>query len=184
MAATSIRSVARAALDRDCIADGWQQRMGWLFDCDRERTYTRNLTNMQCAARKLVVIGALLLAGAVTAHASQPSKPIESAHRAGPNGLEGWIENTPFAHGQRYPTTLVIAQRGRVIRRIKGDPFVWKWRFWEDGKQVVYQTGSLHFNLSCIRVDLSSGRQLANDDCYRELTDAAPAWEKALQDAR
>lgn len=139
---------------------------------------------MQCAGRRLAMIGMLLLAGAAMAQTSQPNKPIESAHRAGPNGLEGWTENHPLSDGQSYPTTLVIAQRRHVIRRIKGDPFVWRWMFRKNGKQVAYQTGSLHFNLSCVLVDLASGRQLANDDCYRELTDAAPAWEKALQDAR
>jgi len=62
--------------------------------------------------------------------------------------------------------------------------FTWGWMFWENGKQVAYRTGSLHFNMWCILVDISSGRQLANHYCYRELADAAPPWEKALQDAR
>lgn len=133
---------------------------------------------------RLAMFGMLLLAGAAMAHTSQPNKPIESVHRVGPNGLEGWVESHQLAGGQDYPTTLVIAQQGHVIRRISGDPFVWRWMFVENGKQVAYQTGSVHFNLWCVLVDLSSGRQLANHDCYGELNNAAPAWEKALQDSR
>jgi len=125
-----------------------------------------------------------LFASAASAQASRAHKPIESAHRVGPNGLESWTESYPFADGQSYPTTLVIAKGRHVIRRIKGDPFVWRWMFWENGKQVAYQTGSLHFNMSCVLVDISSGRQLANHDCYRELADTAPTWEKALQNAK
>lgn len=130
------------------------------------------------------MIGMLVLTGAAMAQTSPPSKPIEPTHRAGPNGLEGWTKSDRFSDGQTYPTTLVIARRRHVIRRIQGDPFVWRWMFWENGKQVAYQTGSLHFNLQCVLVDLSSGRQLESHDCYGELADTAPAWEKALQDAR
>uniref|UniRef100_UPI003F491B1C hypothetical protein n=1 Tax=Cupriavidus yeoncheonensis TaxID=1462994 RepID=UPI003F491B1C len=129
------------------------------------------------------MIGVLLLAGAALAQTSPANKPIESTHRAGQNGLEGWIESYPFEDGQSYPTTLVVAQGRHVIRRIKGDPFVWRWMFWENEKQVAYQTGSLHFNLWCVLVDIPSGRELAHHDCYRELADDAPAWVKSLQDA-
>ncbi|WP_157128528.1 hypothetical protein [Cupriavidus sp. USMAA2-4] len=130
------------------------------------------------------MIGMLLLAGAALAQASRADKPVESAHRAGPKGLEGWTESYPLADGQSYPSTLVIAKRRHVIRRIQGDPFVWRWVFWEKGKQVAYETGSLHFNMACRLVDIPSGRQLANLDCYRELAEDAPAWEKALRDAK
>lgn len=131
------------------------------------------------------MIGMLVLSGAALAHQpSQADTPSESAHRAGPNGLEGWTVIYPSPDGRGYPTTLVIAQRGHVVRRIQGDPLVWKWMFWENGNQVAYQTGSLHFNMACVLVDIASGRQLANLDCYRELAEDAPAWEKALQGAQ
>lgn len=139
---------------------------------------------MRCIDKRLAVIGMLLLTGAALAQASRANKPIESAHRAGPNGLEGWTESHQSSDGQSYPDTLVIAQRRHVIRRIKGDPFVWGWMFWDHGKQVAYETGSLHFNMQCKLVDIASGRQLADHDCYRELAEDAPAWEKALQDTR
>lgn len=115
------------------------------------------------------------------AKTSGANKPVESAHRPGPNGLESWTESYRFADGQRYPTELVIARRGHVIRRIRGNPFVWKWMFWENGKQVAYESGSLHFNLNCTLVDIVSGRELATHDCFSELSEDAPKWEKALQ---
>lgn len=49
---------------------------------------------------------------------------------------------------------------------------------------VAYQAGSLHFNMRCTLVDITSGRQLVNHDCYRELPEEAPAWEKTLRDAQ
>ena len=102
---------------------------------------------MQYTGRRLATISMLLLAGTALAQTSRADKPIESAHRAGPNGLEGWTESFPLADGQSVPANLVIAQRRHVIRRIEGDPFVWRWMFWENGKQVAYETGSLHFNM-------------------------------------
>lgn len=126
----------------------------------------------------------LLLAGAALAQASRADKPIQSAHRMGPNGLEGWTESYPLADGQSAPADLLIAQQRHVIRRIQGDPFVWRWMFWANGKQVAYETGSLHFNMACMLVDIASGRQLAKLDCYRELAEDAPAWEKALRNTK
>lgn len=130
------------------------------------------------------MISMLLLAGAALAQASRADKPIESVHRVGPNGFEGWTERYPLADGQSSPANLVIAQRKHVIRRIQGDPFVWRWMFWENGKQVAYETGSLHFNMACRLVEIASGRQLASLDCYRDLAEEAPAWAKALRNGK
>jgi hypothetical protein len=138
---------------------------------------------MQYTGRRLAAISMLLCAGAASAQASGADKPIESAHREGPDRLEAWTESYPLADGQIAPANLVIARR-HVIRRIQGDPFVWRWIFWDNGKQVAYETGSLHFNMACRLVDIASGRQLANLDCYRELAEDAPAWEKALRSTR
>ena len=112
------------------------------------------------------MIGMLVLSGAALAHQpSQADTPSESAHRAGPKGLEGWTVIYPSPDGHGYPTTLVIAQWGHVVRRIQGNPLVWKWMFWENGNQVAYQTGSLHFNMACGVVEIASGRQRASLDC-------------------
>lgn len=139
---------------------------------------------MQCTGRSLAIISLFLWAGAALAQGSRTDKPTESAHRMGPNGLEGWTESYPLADGQSAPANLVIAQRKNVVRRIQGDPFVWGWMFLENGKQVAYETGSLHFSKACRLVDIASGRQLANLDCYRELREDAPAWETALQNIK
>ncbi len=56
--------------------------------------------------------------------------------------------------------------------------------FLENGNQVAYQTGSLHFNMGCVLVDMASGRQLANLDCFANLPRMPPTWEKALRDAQ
>ena len=49
-------------------------------------------------------------------------KPIQSAHVAGPGGLEGWTESVVIdeVKGQGpLPVALVIARHGKVVRRIE-----------------------------------------------------------------
>ncbi|WP_321818351.1 MULTISPECIES: hypothetical protein [unclassified Paraburkholderia] len=128
---------------------------------------------------KKLTMASVLLAGAVSAHTAE-NKPADLTDHVSPNGLHGWIERHSFADGQSYPTTLVIARGTRRIRQIEGAPFVWGWIFWQHGNLVAYKTGSLHFNMSCVLFDISSGRQLASLDCYHDVDDSAPAWEKSL----
>ena len=120
---------------------------------------------------------------AVAAHVSAQS-PTESTHRRGPHGLEGWtlsrsLEGRSMA--DVYPYALIIARDGKIIRRIEGGPFLWKWQFWAEGKQIAYQTGPLHFGLLCNLADLATGKERASVDCYHELPAHAPAWAAALE---
>jgi len=110
-------------------------------------------------------------------------KPVESEHRKGPGGLEGWtlLSSIPDDATQQYAFTLVLARNGRVIRRISGDPLVWNWMFWADGKQVAYESSPLHFGMSCILADIENGHQLATVDCYHELPANAPEWVVNLE---
>lgn len=114
-------------------------------------------------------------------------KPIRSAHKIGPDGLAGWTLDSPIrgsGYGdERFPLALVIARHGRIIRRISGDPFIWKWIFWANGRQVAYEAGPLHFSEACFLVRLSDGRYLDSYDCFHDLPPAKPNWVKAL-DAR
>jgi hypothetical protein len=113
-------------------------------------------------------------------------RPTESRHRHGPNGLEGWTLNytIPDRPGQQYPEILVLARRGRIIRRIPGSPFVWNWIFRAGGRQIAYETGPLHFGMLCTLANTATGRELASYDCFHELPANAPEWEKALQAAQ
>jgi hypothetical protein len=113
-------------------------------------------------------------------------QPTESPHRLGPNGLEGWTLNYTIADrpGEQYPEVLVLARRGRIIRRIQGSPFVWNWMFRAGGRQIAYETGPLHFGMLCTLADTATGRELASHDCFHELPTTAPEWEKALQSAQ
>jgi len=128
---------------------------------------------------------ALALAAVVAAQASQPAdKPAQSAHRPGPNGLEGWTLDSPVpgsGYGDEcFAFTLVIARHGHIIRRISGDPIIWRWIFWADGRQVAYETGPFHFSETCFLIRLSDGRKLDSYDCYHDLPPAKPDWVKAL----
>src|ERR1700683_2606327 len=92
--------------------------------------------------------------------------------RTGPAGLEGWTELQTLANGDRVSRTLVIARHGKLIRRISGDPFVWQWKFWENGQQLIFEAGPVHFGMTCVRIDLSTGRTLGSVDCYSNLPPA------------
>jgi hypothetical protein len=109
--------------------------------------------------------------------------PVESEHRHGPNGWEGWTLDyaIPGYSGEKFPMTLVLAQHGRVVRRITDEPFIWRWIFVAGGRQVAYETGPLHFSMDCVLVDTGTGKKLADYDCYRELPAEAPGWVSQLE---
>ena len=126
-----------------------------------------------------------LSANAQTPRGAQPnSKPTESRHLRGPDGYEGWTLDYPVvgrSADERYPMTLVIARDGRVFRQIEGHPFIWKWMFWSDGQQVAYETGPLHFYMSCVLIDTKTGHEIASFACeYQDLPDSAPGALKTL----
>jgi len=91
---------------------------------------------------------------AIPLAARSAEKPTESEHRRGPHGLEGWTLDAPVPDSgygdERFAFTLVLARDGHVLNRIGGDPFIWKWLFWADGRQVAYETGPFHFGMTCI----------------------------------
>jgi hypothetical protein len=134
-----------------------------------------------------VTVGVFVAAMAVWPQArTTDEKPVESEHRKGPNGWEGWtlLSSIPNDATQQYAFTLVLARNGKVIRRISGDPLVWNWMFWAEGEQVAYESGPLHFGMSCILADIKTGQQLGNVDCYHELKKNAPEWAVKLESAR
>jgi hypothetical protein len=113
------------------------------------------------------------------------SGPTESKHQNGPNGLEAWTLNYVVPdHIESYPETLVIARNGRVLRKIDGDPFIWNWMFFKNGRQVAYEIGPLHFGMTCVLMDMSTGKHLATYDCYYEQPKPTPSWVMELQNQR
>lgn len=101
------------------------------------------------------------------------------------NKLDHW-DRADFDSGygdERFAFTLVIARHGHVIRRVTGEPIIWKWIFWADGRQVAYETGAFHFSDTCYLLRLSDGRKLDSYDCYHEVPLAKPDWVKALDAA-
>jgi hypothetical protein len=117
-----------------------------------------------------------------TALAQAPT--AQPVHRSGPHGLDGWVLLGGFPpelqEYNEYPTTLVIARHGHIIRRIQGDPFLWGWMFTSDGRRVAYSSGPLHFGMTCMLIDIGSGKAIDDYDCYHDLPDDAPNWVKAL----
>jgi len=106
--------------------------------------------------------------------------PAESTHSAGPNGLSGWTLRDNF-DGDELSTVLLIARQGKVVRRIQGNPIVWRWMFTADGKRVAYESGPLHYGLiTCYLTDIQSGKEVANFDCSRN-DSGIPNWVVRLE---
>lgn len=125
----------------------------------------------------------MLLAATVGAVA-QP-QPSEFPHHPGPNGLEAWALHANYSGGlaeyNQYPATLIIARRGRILRRIDGSPFLWSWIFLDGGKRVAYESGPLHGAMSCVLENVTTGKQLAVFDCGVTKGKTVPSWVAAIQ---
>ena len=122
--------------------------------------------------------------GAQTIHDGWKWRP--SPHITGADGLSGWTldyrlpDESAQYKGEYEPMTLVIARNGHEIRRIEGQPFVWDWTFWNDGRQVAVARGPKHFALFCSLFDVKTGRELQRVDCYSQPPKNAPAWVRAV----
>jgi hypothetical protein len=140
---------------------------------------------MNCRGWRRLLVAVAILAGTVPLCAQNKDKPTESAHVRGPDGLVGWTLESPVPDSgygdERFAFTLVIARAGRIVRRIDGDPMIWRWIYWDDGRRVAYETGPFHFGMMCVLVDVKTGRRVGSVDCYHELPDNAPAWVGALE---
>ena len=125
-----------------------------------------------------------LLAILLVSLAQASSAPTQSQHHKGPNGLEGWTLNVaaPGVYDGEQPVALVIARNGTIVRKIEGDSFIWGWMFQAGGKEIAFETGPMHFSLACKLLDISSGRLIAQYDCFPSpLATNAPAWVQLLE---
>ena len=134
--------------------------------------------------RAMQVTAALLLSGLPLTAQKANQGSSASLHRQGPHALEGWTLNALIpGHGtERYPHTLIIAQHGKMLHRFDGPAFfIWNWMFQDDGKHIAYESGPMHFSMTCVLVDVATGRKLAVYDCFGKLPADAPAWAVALE---
>jgi hypothetical protein len=113
------------------------------------------------------------------------AKGKAAQHVAGPHGLQGWTIDYAMpdaSYGDEcFSGVLVIARNGHVIRRRMAEPIIWRWIFWNDGKQLAIEEGPLHFGMRCVLEDLKSGRTVATYDCYHDEPKQMPDWVKALK---
>jgi hypothetical protein len=94
----------------------------------------------------------------------------------------GWTELYPNCCTS-YPIPLAIAiyRDGRVRRRFRPGLMIYRWQFWEDGRQVAFCSGTVHSDqgVTCELHDVESGRKLAD---FGGLPDEhSPAWARGLQ---
>lgn len=125
---------------------------------------------------------ALLLTAAlcVTAYAEEVDQPAWSA----PPQAYAAVSNI-VAVREPFSRALVLDQAFVEVTPEKSLRF-W-FRFFGPNYRIYSEAGEARkirqgvFLYSGGGDDIASGRQLANLDCYRELAEDAPAWEKALQ---
>jgi hypothetical protein len=138
--------------------------------------------------RGLLVWGVLALTLVAPAWGQQvhcTAKGKATQHVAGPHGLQGWtidyaLPDSSYSD-ECFSLELVLTRNGHVIRRRKAEPIIWRWIFWNDGKQLAIEEGPLHFGMNCVLEDLASGRTVANYDCYHDEPKQMPDWVKALK---
>ena len=134
--------------------------------------------------RSATHVAVVMLLSALPLAAQKADRDSASLHRQGPHALEGWTLDASIpGHGtERYPHTLIIARHGKMLHRFDGPAFfIWNWMFQDDGKQVAYESGPMHFSMTCVLVNVATGRQLADYDCFGKLPPDAPAWVVALE---
>src|SRR5579872_135865 len=111
-----------------------------------------------------------------------------SPHCQGPGALEGWTLLYPRPDAvisggpDRLPLALVISRRGHIIRRIQGASIIWTW-FFVDDQKVAIETGPLHFGMECQLVSISSGKVVADYNCYDHPPANPPQWVSVLEGA-
>ena len=106
---------------------------------------------MKC--RDWLPIGTMLAATALSLPVARSAdRETASEHRKGPNRMDGLTLNSPIPDhpGETFACKLVIAHNGRIVRRIDGDPLVWKWIYWDRGRPVAYEAGPMHFSMRCL----------------------------------
>jgi hypothetical protein len=116
-----------------------------------------------------------------------PSAYAQTTARAtGPDGLEAWTldRHTPEFRKNTVPLGIAIARNGKIIRTIgesEGRPYFWNLMFLPDGKRIAYETGPFHWSMTCVLMDIQSGKHLEEHDCFtNESIAAAPDWVKQL----
>jgi hypothetical protein len=129
---------------------------------------------------RVLLVALVALLGASHAAAQEPERV------PGPNGLAGWKITHVLENGNEVAETLVIARHGRRIREIHGDPFIWRWLFRDDGR-IAYESGPLHFSMSCVLIDAASGREVERVDCFnypdKPPAGGWPSWLATLEDS-
>ncbi len=93
------------------------------------------------------------------------------------NQTVGWLIITEYPGyedgGLSVPEELAIYQDGKVINILRPGGFIRDWTFFDDGKQVVINSGPLYSTGFSVLIDVDSGKKL---DSYRDFADNPPEW--------
>jgi hypothetical protein len=159
------------------------------------RLSTGHVIENGAMCRVTLLVAAVLLqipsAAAIAAQtrtSGEREKGIIANRKMASDGVtEGWFVEypnpDPNQSWRKIMGTLVIAQHGRIVRRMDTDLTFWSWNFWDGGKMVAYQLGPVHGETVCVLADVQSGKETERwkGDC-RNVPENAPGWVKAAVD--
>ncbi len=118
----------------------------------------------------------------------QGSVRREDRQTAADGVTTGWVLSydspDPDRAWERLPSALVVARRGKVIRRWNTF-IIRKWAFWDGGREVAYNAGPMHGPSGCFLMSVKTGKEVASyaareGDCGQAGEDA-PEWVKAVR---
>jgi hypothetical protein len=80
------------------------------------------------------------------------------------------------------PLKLVIYRNGKVRRRFGDGMMIYDWRFWAEGKQAAFCSGTVHGDSGghCELHDINTGKTLDTIDAH--LDENSPPWARGLID--
>ena len=94
----------------------------------------------------------------------------------------GWTQLYPnCCTSYPIPLTIAVYRDGRVRRRFRPGLMIYRWQFWDDGRQVAFCSGTVHSDLgvTCELHDVASGRRLEIFDGLPE--EHSPDWAQGLR---
>jgi hypothetical protein len=123
---------------------------------------------------RLLGIPIAVLLAAAAPMAQNDLKPYKQC-LDGPQGLKACTlsylvpELAPPGHATMddvLPQRLIVYRYGRRLFSVKNGPFIWNFAFLENGKELAFAQGPLHFGMMCHLVLSATGKEVAQEDCF------------------
>ena len=138
-------------------------------------------------SRMLAIPAVVLLAAAASTAQAEPTPYKECL--GGPHGLKACTlsylvpELAPPGHATMddiLPQRLIVYRYGRRLFSEKDGPFIWNFAFLEDGRELAFEQGPLHFGMMCHLVLSATGEEIGREECFSP-NDKSSKWVRDLE---